>query len=1002
MARITHEDVFGFGRSPIEDRFDPAFIHPARAAKANATFLAGDGLGSLFPSNGRNNVAGLGAELTTGHDTNPVNGFRLDTLNMLGDLRNAVREEAPSGQAAVFHKAATSIIAERLSEFPEPERAKVAAEFMARREDLAREAEFDDRFAQRRDHVNAYVGQGDKISAMAGDDPVGSAHERRRLLDNIEQDKSLTEQTRHILKANVGQKLLFAQYEALEAADPDAALEEINRALGRGEPGDGRTEGREGKDTAGSQKSPDPGQFGVHLDLKDLAPEQLRFLKSRAQGVVARDGLDSQIKRHGELSSQIAAGKASLTDIDTADIPPDMKADLGNRFTIALEETETASLAVERYADPNRTFDPDSAEDRKLVADAIRGLSIDLEAATRGDQKELATLAAVVNRTRILPDNVRVVFETLHAQGVSNAASYLELGRGPDEAGSNASPSDTTKRLFLSKDAPHRLIDAHSMLAGQPADQKSGLAEIVTALFASGLPTREIDTYLADVDAEVRRRSQVAGTGPLSTSRSVLMSSASAIASQRATASKQVNEAEAFEEVTRRLEEAQSGVLSTNEDTDKTETLGAEDDSATPDKNNFGNVRAVDLTDQQIIDLFALSEEQLDEILNEVDKSELAGWLRRVRAINEPEGLQSNYIRNLIKDINETFVGNVHTRRLLISWVEKVTDRKEHLAESHPGLVTDEALKRIKTSEQQSAPIFFALDLITEFIPVVGEVKAAVRVVSAIDALREARNTGDTEAIKQAGTQLAEALLDVVPGPNLKKFLKPVRALADRLGLSKPLKDGLDRKISEGDTPRRIEGDGDEALTGERLHGPQDKAPGKSNHSKDRPADPDYARLEPEEFERNVGQIVRDFDYENLFPKKTKKASSDFRGNLELTHEDYQAHHVVPFTFRNHELIDETEFDINAFENGMALPNANDKRIKSSVHRGSHPDYSIAVGKTFDRIAGMKISKQHKRQLIAETIIRAKYHLARGHPPLRKMDGGTKEAWFDVFERIKP
>ncbi len=54
MARITHEDVFGFGQTPADDRFDPVFSHPVRGAEAGATFLVGDEIGLLFHANWRN------------------------------------------------------------------------------------------------------------------------------------------------------------------------------------------------------------------------------------------------------------------------------------------------------------------------------------------------------------------------------------------------------------------------------------------------------------------------------------------------------------------------------------------------------------------------------------------------------------------------------------------------------------------------------------------------------------------------------------------------------------------------------------------------------------------------------------------------------------------------------------------------------------------------------------------------------------------------------------
>ncbi len=66
------------------------------------------------------------------------------------------------------------------------------------------------------------------------------------------------------------------------------------------------------------------------------------------------------------------------------------------------------------------------------------------------------------------------------------------------------------------------------------------------------------------------------------------------------------------------------------------------------------------------------------------------------------------------------------------------------------------------------------------------------------------------------------------------------------------------------------------------------------------------------------------------------------RKRLGITSKSLQAHHIIPYSLRNHPVLKKIGFDINNKINGMALPKA--------IHRGNHPSYTQAVKKELDKI----------------------------------------------------
>ncbi len=765
---------------------DAAFSGPSQSTTANATFLAGDGPEPFLQANERNDFNESGFRFGTEFRTNmgaafnfmepqapatvlfpkqgtnpakdhmasvfpgrandtagPTENLRLDTLSLLGDLGQSVRKESPPDQAAAFHEAATKVIGERLPEFPEPVRTSAAEEFAARRDDLAREAAFEERFALRRDQVNAYVEQGDKIIVLTGSDPVGSGHERRRFLDAIDKDSELTERTRSVLKAHMGQKLLFAQYEALEAADPEAALEEVTLALGRAGQRSQPGLGREGTGTTASLNPPAPRDGGARLDLQDLAPEQLHFLKARAQGAVARDRLDSQVRRHEELSSLISEGKARFADIGTADLPPDVKAGLNRRLTIALQEIEDARTAVERYAEPDRTFDPDNAEDRKLVADAVHGLNIDLEAAASGDQKELAALTAVINRTRILPDNARHVFEALDARGVANAAGYLELGRARTEAAST-----------------------------------DPLAQIVNRTGKS----------------------------------------------------------------------------------DRRKTLSS---------------------DERTFAAFGITESDRDRLNRETTDTELAQWLKLLKAVNSAGNSRPAYARELRARLGQEFLDRPQTRSLLNGWLTRLIQNKARLVDTNPDTLPPDMVDRIRADRGVAES---TVDIVTDFIPGVDQVKAGYQVFKAAQALDTAFESGDDAAIHAAGVVLATELAGFLPGPNVIKMGRRLQTYIDRLRVSQSLKDRFRRLINQSDNADETgggagrRGDSDvsdgESANRDTNHADSDSGPDRANETD--PPGPDDGGRPTERHRETKNEKVDRLRGSTEIPTGNRQASVEY------------------------------------------------------------------------------------------------------------------------------
>ncbi|WP_018693707.1 DUF637 domain-containing protein [Algicola sagamiensis] len=155
-----------------------------------------------------------------------------------------------------------------------------------------------------------------------------------------------------------------------------------------------------------------------------------------------------------------------------------------------------------------------------------------------------------------------------------------------------------------------------------------------------------------------------------------------------------------------------------------------------------------------------------------------------------------------------------------------------------------------------------------------------------------------------------------------------------------------------------------------------------------------------------VNTWVKGVDTEKVF-SGTKGKRKELRKNFEKNGSnvtDKEAHHVIPWEFREHRLIKELNLDMNDLANGIMLPSnrkvANPSDVTETIH-GTHAHYNEAIRDMLEGIAGSKNSIEAKGEMVIELIERAKIQLRSGHPPLMNKHGSqNKDAWIEVLSPV--
>jgi hypothetical protein len=111
------------------------------------------------------------------------------------------------------------------------------------------------------------------------------------------------------------------------------------------------------------------------------------------------------------------------------------------------------------------------------------------------------------------------------------------------------------------------------------------------------------------------------------------------------------------------------------------------------------------------------------------------------------------------------------------------------------------------------------------------------------------------------------------------------------------------------------------------------------------------------------------------------------RGSLQGI--EVQAHHVIPKTFKDHELLKRIDFNIDHAANGIPLQN--------DFHFGSHNNYNEAIRRILKKIDLSGKDKNSCQQLIIETIGNANEKILEGCSLRRTLDSISIDEWYNAI-----
>jgi len=114
----------------------------------------------------------------------------------------------------------------------------------------------------------------------------------------------------------------------------------------------------------------------------------------------------------------------------------------------------------------------------------------------------------------------------------------------------------------------------------------------------------------------------------------------------------------------------------------------------------------------------------------------------------------------------------------------------------------------------------------------------------------------------------------------------------------------------------------------------------------------------------------------------------------------FQSHHIIPFSLRDHDLLEASNFNINSIHNGIPLPCDLDDCSGSTIHFLDHPNYTEVLEDFLDEIQKMRtrdkdpISDPAAADAIIDGIEDLREALANGTIPL------TGNPPREVYENI--
>lgn len=468
---------------------------------------------------------------------------------------------------------------------------------------------------------------------------------------------------------------------------------------------------------------------------------------------------------------------------------------------------------------------------------------------------------------------------------------------------------------------------------------------------------------------------------------------------------------------------------------------------------NLGNVaapkvmhRARDLLSQSLglqqsveggnnVSAFRLPPDQLAMLYRQSSAAELDLWFGAVKELRAPYVDPVKLASRLRKSIEREFGNRPEIRNVLLDWVDRLAVDQSDLSSSHPDLERDFAqdreARRLREEREHNEAIerglgkaVYAVDLVTDFIPVIDQIKNGARFALAASDLHDALKNDDEAAALSAGIGMIDAAIGLLPGPGDKvmdfggaitrRIGDRLLDTFDRLPVSLRTKEKLRQVLHEA-TDRRTDGEDLQFRNGSGKKQELDELHETANLHH-------YSTLSPEDFEKAVPEIVGRQSRILLFRQKIEKRTrgklrrrlnNDFeeRGRKVTLEErlNTQDHHVIPVSvYKDHEFFKDVTLDIDALTNAIRLQSRGKFDIfQGTRHSGGHKSYNDALREYFQELTKHNMSVQQKELVILETIVRTKYILARGGLNLHKNSDklrpelAGKDAWLEAFRKTR-
>ncbi len=435
------------------------------------------------------------------------------------------------------------------------------------------------------------------------------------------------------------------------------------------------------------------------------------------------------------------------------------------------------------------------------------------------------------------------------------------------------------------------------------------------------------------------------------------------------------------------------------------------------------------------VSAFRLSPQQLAMLYRQSSAAELDLWFGAIKELRAPYVDPVKQSPRLRESIEREFGSRPEIRNVLLAWVDRLVQDPSDLSSSHPDLERDFArdreARRLREEREHNeavgrgiAKAVYAVDLITDFVPVIDQIKNGARFALAASDLHDALKNDDEAAALSAAIGMIDAAIGLLPGPG-DKVMDFGGAIArrigdrlldtfDRLPVSSQTKEKLRQLLHEA-TDRSADGRDLKFRKGDGKKQELDELHETANLHH-------YSTLSPDDFEKAIPEIIGRQSRVLLFMQKVekrttgklrKRLNSDFeeRGRKVTLEErlNTQDHHVIPVSvYKDHEFFKDVTMDIDALTNAIRLQSRGKFGIfQGTRHSGGHKSYNDALREYFQELTKLNMSVEQKELVILETIVRTKYILARGDLNLHKNSDklrpelAGKDAWLDAFRKTR-